>query len=483
MIAETAIAGGANGVTILSGALIADRNGQSHAGPIALVASGGTSSGGALRSFDLTTPSSPTALGSTQLTNAAGQTPPAGVSSFVGTPHAIAAGSDGLAFVAIEGVGASSVQIGQAIPVDATVPARGAGARYPSPGAESASDVARLGERLLVAGVAGLTVLDAATMQRVGGVSTTGNAQGVAALPAFRMDVNGDGAIAPATEVFDLAVVANGIDGTLQFYRVPAIGDPVLLSAVRFSGAETTDVQVDATERLAYVALGSRGLAIVDLDGPASVQPIDGDRNGVGRSVAGTCQRTCVSPRPSPSPRTGISDGTSIQLCGSSAHTPRTTILSLVRNPVRVITGDEQSIAGDSRAFLTDDEIRVAVDVQSPSGDSLTLSVDEAVTSGDIAVLQFEGGSTLRPLTDGLNEVRLSSPTTRRPRRAAPGSRFLPLAARVVRRVRFDSRHPTMCKAISRPCASVRIPQSSAIATRPSKSASRDSSRTAVPST
>ena len=83
------------------------------------------------------------------------------------------------------------------------------------------------------------------------------------------------------TEVFDLAVVANGIDGTLQFYRVPETGDPVLLSAVRFSGAETTDVQFDATERLAYVALGSRGLAIVDLDGPASVQPIDDDRNGV----------------------------------------------------------------------------------------------------------------------------------------------------------------------------------------------------------
>ena len=55
VIAETAIAGGANGVTILSGAPIIDRNGQSHAGPIALVASGGTSSGGRaakLRPYD-----------------------------------------------------------------------------------------------------------------------------------------------------------------------------------------------------------------------------------------------------------------------------------------------------------------------------------------------------------------------------------------------------------------------------------------------
>ena len=345
VIAETAIAGGANGVTILSGAPITDRNGQSHAGPIALVASGGTSGGGALRSFDLTTPSSPTALGSTQLTNAAGQTPPASVPPFVGTPRAIAAGSDGLAFVAIEGVGASSVQIGQAIPVDAAVPARGAGARYPSPGAESASDVARLGGRLLVAGVAGLTVLDAATMQRVGGVSTTGNAQGVAALPAFRMDVNGDGAIAARTEVFDLAVVANGIDGTVQFYRVPETGDPVLLSAVRFSGAETTDVQVDATERLAYVALGSRGLAIVDLDGPASVQPIDVDRNGIDDRVLAAVDTPGSAARLALALERGlgfVADGTG-GLGGLQLLPPRTRFLTLLRRHDRDHCGRSSS--------------------------------------------------------------------------------------------------------------------------------------------
>ena len=198
VIGQATIGGGANGVTVLNGASIIDRNGQSHAGPIALVASGGVSSAGSLRSFDLSTPASPAALGSTQLTNASGQAAPAGVPAFVGTPLSVAAGADGLAFVAIEGVGASSVQVGQAIPLDATLPARGAGPRYPSPGAESANDVVRLGTRLLVAGVAGLTVLDAVTMQRLGGVSTTGNAQGVAALPAFRMDVNGDGVIALA---------------------------------------------------------------------------------------------------------------------------------------------------------------------------------------------------------------------------------------------------------------------------------------------
>ena len=84
---QTAIPGGANGVTILSGAPITDRNGQSHAGPIALVASGGTSTAGSLEASTCTTPASPAALGSTQLTNAPGQTPPAGVPAFVGMPQ------------------------------------------------------------------------------------------------------------------------------------------------------------------------------------------------------------------------------------------------------------------------------------------------------------------------------------------------------------------------------------------------------------
>ena len=138
-------------------------------------------------------------------------------------------------------------------------------------------------------------------------------------------------------------------------------------------------------------------------------------------------------------------------------RTRRTAILFPRARSFRVITGDGAIYCWRFPSVSTDDDIRVAIDVQSPSGDSLTLSVDEAVTSGDIAVLQFEGGSTLRPLTDGLNEVRLSfsDHPASSPRNAR--LHFLPLAARSLRRERFDSRHPTMCQAISRPCASVRI--------------------------
>ena len=407
-VGAATIPGGANGVTILSGATITDRNGQSHAGPIALVASGGTSSAGGLRSFDFTTPSSPTALGSTQLTNAAGQTPPTGVPAFVGIPQSVAAGADGFAFVAIEGVGASSVQIGHAIPLDATTPARGAGPRYPTSGAESAHDLARLGNRLLVAGVAGLTVLDAATMQRLGGVSTTGNAQGVAALPAFGMDLNGDGVVAPSTEVFDLAVVANGLDGTVQFYRVPETGDPFLLSAVRFAGAETSDVQIDATERLAWVALGSRGLAIVDLDGPASVQPIDADRNGVDDRILAKVGTSAALLRIAVDLRRGLGYGsdpasgvTVLQLLP-----PRTRFLSVMRDPVAARTGDEQSVLDTRSLFSTDEAVLIELEAASPSGEGLSLVISDFASPPRFAFANF--ASTLR-LEPGLNAIRITA--------------------------------------------------------------------------
>jgi hypothetical protein len=407
LVGQVAIPGGAHGVNAVATPTITDRNGQSITTPIALVAAGGTPAAGALRSFDLSTPAAPTALGSTQLTAASGQPPPANVPGFGGVPLSVTSTVDGQAVVAIEGVGVSSLQVGQAIPVDTSVPARGAGVRYPSAGVESANDVVRLGDRVLVAGVVGLTVLDA-SLQRVGGVSTTGNAQGVAAIPAFRMDVNGDGAVDPASEVFDLAVVANGIDGTLQFYRVPAVGDPVLLSAVRFNGAETSDVQVDATERLAYVALGGRGLAIVDLDGPASVQPIDVDRNGVDDRVLGQAATAVVRLTLHPARGLGYAADTGGRLAALQLRAPRTNISSLVRNPVRVVAGDEQSIAEDARAFLTDDEVWVTIDVQSPSGEPLVLSIDEAVALGEPTVLRFDNGSGVAPLADGLNELSLT---------------------------------------------------------------------------
>ncbi|HEY7502196.1 MAG TPA: Ig-like domain-containing protein [Vicinamibacterales bacterium] len=406
-LGQVPVAGGANAVTLLSGTPLTDRNGNSIAGPFALVGAGSPSAGGRLQTVDISTAASPTAIGSTQLSNASGQSPPANVPAFTGTPTSIAVGDDGRAFVAIESVGASSVLIGQAIPLDPSTPARGAGPRYPTPGAESAHDVARLDNRLLVAGAAGLTVLDVATLHRVGGISTTGDARGVAALTAFRMDVNGDGVVVPESEVFDLAVVANGLDGTLQFYRVPEASDPVLLSAVRFAGAETTAVRLDATERLAYVALAGRGLAIVDLDGPASVQPIDLDRNGLDDRILGSVSTSGAAARVAVDGSRGVAlvaDGPAgaavVQLIP-----PRTRFTTLLRDPISTTTGDEESILESREAFATDDAVQVTVDAVSPSESGLVLVIQGSAASG--ARLTFADGSSARPLTDGLNALSL----------------------------------------------------------------------------
>ena len=171
------------------------------------------------------------------------------------------------------------------------------------------------------------------------------------------MDINGDGVVAPDTEAFNLALVANGLDGTLQFYRVPSSGDPVLLSAVRFAGADTSGVKLDRAERLAYVGLGARGVAIVDLAGPASVQPIDADHNGLDDRVlgiieaAGSATRIALDlPRGLGFAANGSSGLRVLQLLPA-----RTTLLSLKRDPVRAATGDEEEILESRRAATTDD--------------------------------------------------------------------------------------------------------------------------------
>ena len=215
--ARAALTAGARGVAILPQISIVDRTGTSRTGTFAIAAGGSTTTPGLLQIFDVNSPGAPAAIGSVQLTAASGTTPPPPVPTFAGTPQSVVAFADGRAFVAIESVGVASATLGQSIPPDPLNPGGALGPRYPT-GAESASHVAQLGDRLLVAGAAGLTVLNAATLTRQGGVSTEGNPRGVAALPSFAMDVNGDGTIA-TTERFDLAAVANGADGRLSSTR------------------------------------------------------------------------------------------------------------------------------------------------------------------------------------------------------------------------------------------------------------------------
>ena len=400
LLASVPVAGGAGGVSLLSGSTITDRNGAVHGGPLALIAAGSESTAGTVQTFDVTNPTTPLLLGSTQVTTATGQSAPTGVPPVSGTPRTVVTDGDGRAYVAVESAGVALLNLGAAIPLDVATPARGAEARYPE-AAESISDVALLENRLVVAGAAGLTVLDAATLARLGRTATTGAAQGAAVLNDFPMDVDGSGIIAQDTEVLDVAVVANGSDGTLQIYRLPEIGDPFLLSVIRFTG-ETSGVRVDAQERLAYVALGDRGIAFVDLDGPASVQPIDDDRNGVDDRILGAVDTPGSARRVALDLSRGVgyvADGPG-GVAVLQVVPPRTRFLTLRRDPLRGAAGDEESILQSGTAFTTDDAIQVSLEAPATLDEQLTLVLQQ---NGPSSAVAFEDGSAATRLLAGHN--------------------------------------------------------------------------------
>ncbi len=391
--AQVALPNGSRAAALLTDVSLTDRTGQTHDGPIAMIGSGGTAGTETLNLFDLSSPGAPVAIGSAQVA-------PAG-----GAPAAIALTADRHAVVAVQGVGIASVSLADAVPADPANPARAVTARYPAGTVENVNQVALLGDRVLTAGAAGLTVLDATTLARIGGISTTADARGVAALPAFSADLNGDGIVSADTESLDLAAIANGADGTLQFYRVKASGDPELLSVVRFAG-ETTGVVLDADERLAYVALGTRGMALVDLDGPASIQPIDLDRNGVDDRILGILDTPGEAERIALALDRGlafVADGTA-GLTTVQVLPPRVKVVTLKRDPVSAMVGDEESILDTGVALSTDEALIVELQAVMAPGDKALIAVEQVSAS---RVFSFADGSTVANLQGGLNHLRI----------------------------------------------------------------------------
>ncbi len=399
---HVSIPGGAGGVALLPQASIVDRTGATRTGAFAIIAGGSETTAGVVRTFDVGTPITPTSIGSAQVTRAPGTSPPSPVPPLSGTPRSVVVDIDNRALVAIEDVGVASVSLGQSVPTDSTNPGGALGPRYPA-GTESASQVIRLGDRLVVAGAAGLTVLDRLTLVRRGGVSTEGDAQGVAGLAGFQTDVNGDGTVAP-TERFDFAAVANGSDGTVQFYRIPVNGDPVLLSVVRL-GAETAGVSLDPIERIAYVSLGNRGLGLVDLDGGSSIQPIDLDRNGLDDRILGFVDTPGTARRVALDLSRGlglVADGHG-GLAVAQLTPPRVAFLSLLRDPLRGRNGDEASILTTGEALTTDEAILVQIDAAT-AGQALVFSIRETPDAGGGALLSV-GEDTTVTLQPGLNAL------------------------------------------------------------------------------
>ena len=402
--AQMAFAGGAQGVASLPAPSFTDRTGQVHEGSFVAVAvaAGNAGDSGRLEIVDVSTATTPASIGTTSLT--AGS-----------TPSAVAATADGRAIVAVPMVGVASVEIGAAVPANPANPGGAVRQRYPSTGSDGINQTAVLGDRVVAVGPGGLTVLDATTLERRGGVSTTADARGVASLAAFAADLNGDGTI-DVSETFDLTVVANGADGTLQFFQTPTAGNPTLLSVVHLP-AETSSVVLDGNERLAYVGLGARGVALVDLDGPASIQPIDFDRNGVDDRILGIVDTPGEAGRLALALDRGmafVADG-SAGMTAVQVLPPRVTFVTLKRDPVAALSGDEESILDTRTALSTDEAILVGLQVIVSPGDSASLTLDEQ-TAGSQA-MSFAGGSTTAALQTGLNSLKIAIA-----RGAAPGT-------------------------------------------------------------
>ena len=398
--------GGTRGVALLREPGFTDRAGAERTGTFAVAVSGDASGAGAARVIDVGAADTPIVIGNVQLTTAPGQPAPQGVPASSGVPVAVALSST-QAYVATTAVGVQSVSVPEAVPADPGRPGRGLGPRFPADGLATASAVASAGARLFALDGSGLVVLDGTSLERRGGVSIAGGPVAVAAVPGFSTDLDGDGLVTD-TERFDLALVAGGADGTLQFYRVPDPGDPVLAAVVRLDGA-TAGVAVDGVERLAYVALGARGVALVDLDGPWSVQPIDGDRDAIDDRVLAAVDTPGTASRIAPAVSRGVvhvADGAA-GLSIVQVTPPRTRFLTLKRDPLAATPGDENSILETRTAYTTDEAVQATLSVILPPQAQLSLVIEERPAADGARRLTFPDGGTSLALADGLNAVSL----------------------------------------------------------------------------
>ena len=413
LVSQVAAAGGVAGVGFISNTSLTDRGGNPVSSALGIAASGSPSTSGLLQVFDLTTPSTPTLLGSAQLTTPAGQTPAAGVPNSPGTPGPIAIAPGQQVAVAVGVVGVETVDLSKAIPNDPAHPGAALGPRFPAAAFENVNDVAYVGDKLLTVGVNGLTILNATTLERLGSVSTTGNPLGVAGLAAFSMDVNGDGTIDPVTEIFDLAVVANGSDGMLQFFNVSTPAMPALIGVVHFDHPATS-VALSRDENLAYVGGGAGGLSIVDLAGPTQLQPIDLDFNGLDDRILG------VVTTPGSAGRVALNLGRGVSYVANDTSgvsviqliAPRTRFTELLRDPVKAATGDEESILETRQAFTSDDALSVTVEAVVPPGSNVFLAIDEVDSQGS-GLLSFLDGTRSAPITNGVNTLQIQIDKTR----------------------------------------------------------------------
>jgi PKD repeat protein len=404
VVSTIPVAGGARAAALLTSALV-DRNGLTVAAPVAVLAGGNPSTPGLVQTWSLATPSAPTLRGSSQVTTPPGQAAPPGVAAVAGTPNGLVT-TAGTALVSVRDLGVQAVALGAAIPDNPAQPGAALSARFPLSGTVDVVQSALVGDRLIVASIDALTVLDVTTLAERATTPSLGRIGAVAALGGLRFDVNADGEFS-TSEVLDLALAGDDA-GVLGFYRVSADGESLeLLSVVRMpSAASVRGISISPSEELAYIGVGARGIAIVDVRGPASVQPIDLDRNGVDDRILAMVDTPGVAGRLA----LDLSRGVAHVADGSVLTTlqvvpPRVRFLSLRRDPMLTHSEDEELLTENATAFIGDDAVVAAIAVAVPLGNPVSLVIEESSGGAGARALSFEGGSLIRPLPPGEQTV------------------------------------------------------------------------------
>ena len=192
------------------------------------------------------------------------------------------------------------------------------------------------------------------------------------------------------------------------FFNLTDPAAPTLISVVRLTHP-VTSVVLDAQNNLAYVGCGVQGVAMVDLAGPASVQPLDQDRNGIDDRVLGQVDTVGTAGRLALNLARGVgyvADGPG-GLAVVQLMPPRTSIEDVRRDPVAAAQGDEQSILETRQAFVTDDALQVTVNAVVPPQTEVFLSIEETPEAGGPRLLTFPDGTTSTPLVSGINSLTI----------------------------------------------------------------------------
>jgi hypothetical protein len=435
--------GGAASVALVT-TPFTDRVGQARSGTFGVVVFGDPVGGGFLEIYDLQAPAAPQRVGRVQVSAAAGVTPRGFSPLPPGTPrHVSVEGTRAL--VTVAGAGVQAVELSQAVPLALDDPGLGLGPALTAAAATPEAVVA-LNGRVSSAGPSGLQQHDAASLAPVAGAAGDGMSR-LVLLPAAAVSpslADGPGGVDEGV----VLAVATGAPGVpLQVFLAAAEATPVLIGAVRLP-ADGLGLAADVDERLAYVSVGGRGVALLDLAAPGGTTPPDLDRDGADDRLLGLVDTPGTSRAVALDLARGlawIADGDA-GLTGVQILPPRVRALTLLRDPVRAIAGEERQARV---LYASDEALLVRLSVVAPPDAGLLLVLQDGAASPDLQ-MSFEGVRVV-PVPPGSSEFVAALPFGSLSRTAVGSLEVRTAAGLVVASARFEVRaHPAALPPVRR---------------------------------